>query len=284
MIAGERVQHSTTSMSRPHTVKKDEAAPRGKLQSGPHGDPPPLMPHEDPPLMPHEDPPLMPHRVLLSLANDTGASRNDDHPVLTAHPHTRRDFVHQPFEPELNWTKFSISLPQADIPTLHEALAAVSDSAYAALQEGLRCGAEHLLFSSSIGGFKRDSGRYDAFETMLAVSEQGAWRMCGGAVRLANGREGGAGEGACLALCWALNIGPPFASDTAFKRIPTTRFAGPWRNGHWLGRVESPTKIFMLARRGQRPHGRWILQRGLCVAELVACSKGCRCGSREGQP
>ncbi|KAG1675785.1 hypothetical protein FOA52_012441 [Chlamydomonas sp. UWO 241] len=52
---------------------------------------------------------------------------------------------------------------------LHETLAAIDDEQYAALQEELRCGAEHLIFSSCIGGFKWDTGRFDAFETMLAI-------------------------------------------------------------------------------------------------------------------
>ena len=39
-------------------------------------------------------------------------------------------------------------------------------------QVALRCGAEHMTFSSFIGSFKWDYGRYDAFETTLEVRRQ----------------------------------------------------------------------------------------------------------------
>uniref|UniRef100_A0A6U2FL05 Exostosin GT47 domain-containing protein n=1 Tax=Chlamydomonas euryale TaxID=1486919 RepID=A0A6U2FL05_9CHLO len=79
------------------------------------------------------------------------------------------DFVHQPFEPELDWARFSVSARQADIPTLHETLSAITPAAHAALRSALPCAAQHLSWSSVVGGFMRESGRYDAFETLLEV-------------------------------------------------------------------------------------------------------------------
>ena len=36
-------------------------------------------------------------------------------------------------------------------------------------QAGLRCGAEHLTYSSMVGGFKWDTGKWDAFETLMEI-------------------------------------------------------------------------------------------------------------------
>lgn len=36
-------------------------------------------------------------------------------------------------------------------------------------QAGLRCGAEHLTYSSLVGGFKWDTGKWDAFETFMEI-------------------------------------------------------------------------------------------------------------------
>lgn len=46
------------------------------------------------------------------------------------------DHVHQPFEPELPWPRFSLSANQSDIPQLHTRLAAVDDDQLARLQAG----------------------------------------------------------------------------------------------------------------------------------------------------
>ena len=44
------------------------------------------------------------------------------------------DFVLQPFEPELDWHTFSVPVAEADVPTLHETLAAISDAKLAQMQ------------------------------------------------------------------------------------------------------------------------------------------------------
>ena len=46
------------------------------------------------------------------------------------------DFVLQPFEPELDWRTFSVPVAEADVPTLHEKLAAISDVKLAQMQAG----------------------------------------------------------------------------------------------------------------------------------------------------
>ena len=43
-----------------------------------------------------------------------------------------------------------------------------SDNIYSH-QSRLRCAAEHMTFSSIIGGFAWDIGKYDAFETIMEV-------------------------------------------------------------------------------------------------------------------
>lgn len=58
---------------------------------------------------------------------------------------------------------------QKDIPRLHEVLAGVGDAQYAALQAELGCAAQHMAWASSFGGFMRESGEFDAFETTMQV-------------------------------------------------------------------------------------------------------------------
>ena len=58
------------------------------------------------------------------------------------------DFVYQPFEPELDWSKFSVTLPQSEIPRLHEALAAISTDQYKDLQViGVKTEQSRLLYA-----------------------------------------------------------------------------------------------------------------------------------------
>lgn len=49
------------------------------------------------------------------------------------------DYVYQPFEPELDWSRFSVTLPQSEIPRLHETLAKISDDEYRKLQVSCWC-------------------------------------------------------------------------------------------------------------------------------------------------
>ena len=36
------------------------------------------------------------------------------------------DYVYQPFEPELDWSSFSVALPESEVPTMHVELGAMS--------------------------------------------------------------------------------------------------------------------------------------------------------------
>lgn len=49
-------------------------------------------------------------------------------------PVTMTDFVYQPFEPELDWSQFSLHVPEQDIPRLHEILESVSPERLRQLQ------------------------------------------------------------------------------------------------------------------------------------------------------
>ncbi|KAG1671535.1 hypothetical protein FOA52_011255 [Chlamydomonas sp. UWO 241] len=79
------------------------------------------------------------------------------------------DHIYQPFDPELDWLRFSLEPSEAQIPVLHEVLAGVDGRALAALQANLACAAQHLSYSSVAGGFMGESGKYDAFETILQI-------------------------------------------------------------------------------------------------------------------
>jgi hypothetical protein len=49
------------------------------------------------------------------------------------------DNILQPFEPSLNWSRFSVSVPQAQIPDLHQVLQSVTDEQYEQLQVWVVC-------------------------------------------------------------------------------------------------------------------------------------------------
>ncbi|EFJ49510.1 acetylglucosaminyltransferase [Volvox carteri f. nagariensis] len=80
------------------------------------------------------------------------------------------DGVYEPFEPQTDWTEFAVRPAEADIPRLHEILEGISaGNKLAEMQVALRCAAQHLLYSSMVGGLFGEDGRYDAFETTLEV-------------------------------------------------------------------------------------------------------------------
>ncbi|KAG2491391.1 hypothetical protein HYH03_010182 [Edaphochlamys debaryana] len=79
------------------------------------------------------------------------------------------DNVSQPFEPEMDWSAFALRLPQADIPVLHQRLAAVDPATLQRLQDALLCAAQHLIYSSSLGSFMQEDGSWDAFEFTLQI-------------------------------------------------------------------------------------------------------------------
>ncbi|KAG2486865.1 hypothetical protein HYH03_014548 [Edaphochlamys debaryana] len=79
------------------------------------------------------------------------------------------DGVLQPWEPFLDWGSFGVRVAEADIPRLHEVLEAVGPEEYARKDAALRCAAQHLAYSLSQGASMGESGRFDAFETLLAV-------------------------------------------------------------------------------------------------------------------
>lgn len=66
----------------------------------------------------------------------------------------------QPFEPELDWSAFSVPVAEKDIPVLHEKLAEVEarPGAVTSLQQTLHCAAQHMIYSSITGGFLGEQG------------------------------------------------------------------------------------------------------------------------------
>jgi len=79
------------------------------------------------------------------------------------------DHMYQPYEPQIDWPSFSVRVAQTDIPHLHEVLEGMSEQKYAALKARLRCAAQHLMYSTFVGGFMQEDGRYDAFETLMWI-------------------------------------------------------------------------------------------------------------------
>ncbi|KAG2438928.1 hypothetical protein HYH02_010722 [Chlamydomonas schloesseri] len=79
------------------------------------------------------------------------------------------DGVLEAWEPYLDWNQFGVRVAEADIPRLHEILAAIGPGEYARKVRSLRCAAQHMAFSGVTGAYMGESGRFDAFETLLAV-------------------------------------------------------------------------------------------------------------------
>ncbi|GLC45721.1 hypothetical protein PLESTB_000505900 [Pleodorina starrii] len=79
------------------------------------------------------------------------------------------DKVLQAFEPEIDWSKFSVSVAEADISNLPRILNSISSAELASKQKRLRCAAQHMFYSSSLGAILGEDGRYDAFETTMEI-------------------------------------------------------------------------------------------------------------------
>lgn len=86
-------------------------------------------------------------------------------------PVTIGDKVLQPFEPQINWSHFSVPVAEKDIPSLHQILQSVEDdeARMAKMQRSIKCAAQHFVYSSITGGILGDDGKFDAFESILAV-------------------------------------------------------------------------------------------------------------------
>ena len=77
--------------------------------------------------------------------------------------------MYQPFEPELDWSSFSVAIPEADIPRMHEVLdpLAAQPERLEAMQRSLACAAQHLVYSSVTGGVLGDDGESSCIHTFL---------------------------------------------------------------------------------------------------------------------
>lgn len=82
---------------------------------------------------------------------------------------TVTDNVYQPFEPEIDWSEFSVAVLESDIPRLADRLAAINASQLLAMQRRLYCGAQHVFWSSIFGAIVGETGHFDAFETTLEI-------------------------------------------------------------------------------------------------------------------
>lgn len=79
------------------------------------------------------------------------------------------DYVMQPFEPELDWPSFSVSVKEEDVPNMHKILAAISNEQLKKMQAAVACASKHLWWSSMWGGIFGEDGRYDAFATLMEI-------------------------------------------------------------------------------------------------------------------
>ena len=97
--------------------------------------------------------------------------RNIQSALMGCLPVLSGDKVLQPFEPQIDWSKFSVSVAEEEIPELHKILDRIEadKGKMKKMQRSIKCAAQHLVYSSITGGILGDDGKYDAFESTLAV-------------------------------------------------------------------------------------------------------------------
>ena len=110
--------------------------------------------------------------------------------------------MYQPFEPELDWSSFSVAVPEAGVPKMHEALGALEaqPGRLAEMRRVLACAAQHMVYSSITGGVLGDDG-------------EGGRDRARGEDRAA-GRLGGERHSTCLlwvqqhcwSACWGIAV------------------------------------------------------------------------------
>ncbi|KAG2446120.1 hypothetical protein HXX76_000719 [Chlamydomonas incerta] len=114
---------------------------------------------------------LSTHIFCLSPTGGGYGRRSVQSLLMGCIPVTVTDHVHQPFEPEMEWARFSVPLREDDIPQLHHVLTGLRASPHtlAQMQVRLRCAAQHMYYSTTFGEIMGEDGRYDAFETLMEV-------------------------------------------------------------------------------------------------------------------
>ena len=112
---------------------------------------------------------LSTHKFCLAPTGAAHGRRNVFSLLMGCIPVTVTDGVLQPFEPEMRWSEFSLHVPEDDIHRMHEIIDAVTPKQLASMQERLHCAAQHLFFSTNLGGLLGEDGRYDAVETLLQI-------------------------------------------------------------------------------------------------------------------
>ncbi|KAG2498002.1 hypothetical protein HYH03_004261 [Edaphochlamys debaryana] len=112
---------------------------------------------------------LQTHKFCLAPTGGGYGKRSVLALIMGCVPVTVTDHVYQPFQPEINWSDFSVHVPEADIPRMHDILAAINFTDYIYLQAGARCAAQHLYYSTTFGEVMGEDGRFDAFETLMEI-------------------------------------------------------------------------------------------------------------------
>ncbi|KAG2452928.1 hypothetical protein HYH02_002267 [Chlamydomonas schloesseri] len=84
-------------------------------------------------------------------------------------PVAATDMLYEAFEPEMDWGRFGVRISQAEIPQLADKLEAFSEAQVARMQERTACAAQHLHWSTNLGGIMGETGEFDAFNTIMAI-------------------------------------------------------------------------------------------------------------------
>ncbi|GIL72460.1 hypothetical protein Vretifemale_2822 [Volvox reticuliferus] len=112
---------------------------------------------------------LSSHTFCLSPSGGGYGRRSVQALIMGCVPVLLGDGLHQPFEPEVDWSQFAVRVPEEDIPHLHHVLEAINESKIEELQGRLWCAAQHMYYSTTYGEVMGEDGRFDAFEMLMEI-------------------------------------------------------------------------------------------------------------------
>ncbi|KAG2482982.1 hypothetical protein HYH03_018108 [Edaphochlamys debaryana] len=84
-------------------------------------------------------------------------------------PVAATDMLYEAFEPELDWSRFGVRIAQKDIPKLADVIEGFTPEQVSDMQAKTACAAQHLHWSTNLGGIMGETGEFDAFNTIMAI-------------------------------------------------------------------------------------------------------------------
>ncbi|GAX76768.1 hypothetical protein CEUSTIGMA_g4215.t1 [Chlamydomonas eustigma] len=84
-------------------------------------------------------------------------------------PVVATDMLFEAFEPEMDWGHFGVRVSQSNISSLGDLLDTYPLDELKEKQARLPCAAQHFHWSGNLGGIMKETGEFDAFNTIMAI-------------------------------------------------------------------------------------------------------------------